>query len=203
MTTTMPAISRSPAVADRHQADGRVRLVLVGGLPGTGKSTVSAALSCRYGWPVLRSDVIRKRLSGRGAEPGPARPGGGIYRPAWTAATYAALLEEAECHLRQGQSVILDATWTDPVYRSAAARMARATGAELVPLSCEAPETVTLRRLAARSAAGHDRSDATPAAYRYLADRLEPWADAIRLDTTNPLADTLARAARVVDIAPG
>src|SRR5207248_5092618 len=47
----------------RHLEAARVRLVLVGGLPGTGKSTVAAALADATGWVVLRSDEVRKDVA--------------------------------------------------------------------------------------------------------------------------------------------
>ena len=40
------------------------RLIAIGGLSGTGKSTLAAALAPCLGARVLRSDVIRKRLFG-------------------------------------------------------------------------------------------------------------------------------------------
>ncbi|HZC76525.1 MAG TPA: AAA family ATPase, partial [Ktedonobacterales bacterium] len=39
-------------------------LMLVGGVMGTGKSTIAAALHTALGWPILSSDVARKRLAG-------------------------------------------------------------------------------------------------------------------------------------------
>lgn len=47
-----------------HLEQGRVTLVLVGGSPGTGKSTVAAGLADRLGWAALRSDELRKDLAG-------------------------------------------------------------------------------------------------------------------------------------------
>ena len=52
------------ALAARHLAAGQVRLVMVGGSPGTGKSTLASALGDRLKAPVLRSDEIRKELAG-------------------------------------------------------------------------------------------------------------------------------------------
>lgn len=50
------------ALTLRHLQTARVRLVLVGGLPGTGKSTIAGGLSDTRDWALLRSDVIRKDL---------------------------------------------------------------------------------------------------------------------------------------------
>jgi SpoVK/Ycf46/Vps4 family AAA+-type ATPase len=48
-------------------------LVLVGGVPGTGKSTLARAMAERAGFRVIRSDIVRKELAGgAGKEPGPS-----------------------------------------------------------------------------------------------------------------------------------
>jgi len=51
-------------IATRHLRTTEVRLVLVGGLPGTGKSTLSNALAEPLGMMVLSSDRVRKELHG-------------------------------------------------------------------------------------------------------------------------------------------
>ena len=48
----------------RHLRAGTVTMVLVGGLPGTGKTTLAGAIADRLGWTVLSSDQIRKELAG-------------------------------------------------------------------------------------------------------------------------------------------
>jgi hypothetical protein len=48
----------------KHLRAAVVTLVIVGGLPGTGKSTLSAAVAGRLGFAVLSSDQIRKELAG-------------------------------------------------------------------------------------------------------------------------------------------
>jgi len=51
-------------LAHGHLNEERVRLVLVGGPPGTGKSTVASALADALGCAVLSSERIRKELAG-------------------------------------------------------------------------------------------------------------------------------------------
>ena len=41
-----------------------LRLVAIGGLPGTGKSTLAEALGNELGFVVLRSDEVRKERAG-------------------------------------------------------------------------------------------------------------------------------------------
>ena len=80
-------------IAAHHLEAGRVRLLLVGGAPGTGKSTIATALGTDLDAFVVRSDEVRKELAGlpAGAH-APAPPHGGIYDRSRTVATYAALL---------------------------------------------------------------------------------------------------------------
>jgi hypothetical protein len=87
-------------LAHRHLEEAAVRLVLVGGLPGTGKSTLARGLADARGWAVLRSDEVRKELTGLpAAVPASSAWGEGLYRPEMTAATYAELLRRASAAL--------------------------------------------------------------------------------------------------------
>jgi hypothetical protein len=64
----------------RHLEAGAVRLALVGGLPGTGKTTLGGALADQFGAVLLSSDRMRKELAGLSpAEPAPAAYGEGLY----------------------------------------------------------------------------------------------------------------------------
>ena len=56
------------AMALQHLRAGAVTLVLIGGLPGTGKSALAGTLADRLGCTVLSSDRIRKELAGLPAE---------------------------------------------------------------------------------------------------------------------------------------
>ena len=63
-------------MALQHLRAGAVTLVLIGGLPGTGKSALAGTLAGRLGFTVLNSDRIRKELAGH---PGRTE----ISRPLW------------------------------------------------------------------------------------------------------------------------
>ncbi len=109
-------------ICDRHLAAGRVRLALVGGLPGTGKSTLAAALSDRMGWTVVRSDEVRKDLAGLQHSVHRVDDyGEGLYDERSTDATYSAMLERARSLLEHGEPVILDASWSASRWRDASA----------------------------------------------------------------------------------
>ncbi len=65
---TETAARRLITAALRHLRASAVGLTLVGGLPGSGKSTLSGALADRLGVTLLSSDRLRKELAGIPAE---------------------------------------------------------------------------------------------------------------------------------------
>ena len=79
------------SLALAHLRRARVRLVLIGGLPGSGKSTVAAGVSRILEWRVLRSDVVRREMSTGEVQPG---YGMGHYAPQATAAVYGEMLAQ-------------------------------------------------------------------------------------------------------------
>ena len=158
-----------------------VALVLVGGLPGTGKTTLAGAVADILGWAVLSSDRIRKELAGIPPDAdGRTAFGTGIYTPAWTAQTYAELLRRASELLVRGESVILDASWSSAESRSAAGDLARDVHAHLVELRCVASDQLARRRLAARPPGP---SDARPEVAARLASAMTAWPTAMVIDT--------------------
>ena len=181
--------------AHGHLREAEVRLVVVGGAPGVGKSTLSDAIAERTGWTVLRSDVVRKELAGLGAgTDATAPPGEGIYRAAATEQTYAELLSRATRLLGLGETVVLDASWSSAAHRGRARDVADATESSLVELRCDAPEAVAGPRIAARRQEGGDPSDATREVAARLAERADPWPEATVVDTTVPLPEATAAA---------
>jgi aminoglycoside phosphotransferase family enzyme/predicted kinase len=187
------APTRLLGLAHRHLEASRVSLVLVGGPPGTGKSTVSAGLADELGWTVLSSDRIRKELAGIPAEEHvPAPMGQGIYTPEWTERTYAEMLHRAEALLALGECVVLDATWGEERRRTAAAAVASRTSSELAQVRCDLPPEVATARVAERQG-GRDASDADAGIAHGLGQCFEPWPQAWRADTLPPAESVVAR----------
>jgi aminoglycoside phosphotransferase family enzyme/predicted kinase len=183
-------------LAVRHLEAGRARLVLVGGAPATGKSTVARALGDASGWVVLRSDDVRKELAGiPSTTPAAAPLMAGVYTPAMTALTYGELLHRAGFLLERGEGVVLDATWGDPVWRDEARRVGAAAHAAVVELRCDAPVEVAVQRAAGR---GPDASDAGPDIAAELASRVAPWPEAAVVDTSGTPATSCRRALAAV-----
>jgi predicted kinase len=136
-------------------------VVAIGGLPGTGKSTLARALAPSLGPApgalILRSDEIRKRLAGVAPE---TRLGREAYSAAASAQVNAALL--AGIRQAAGHAVIADATFTSPVLRGAVA----ACGAPFVGIWLDAPLEILAKRVAGRTG---DASDATVAVLERMA----------------------------------
>jgi aminoglycoside phosphotransferase family enzyme/predicted kinase len=185
-------------LALRHAAASEVRLVLIGGLPGTGKTAVARRSADVLGATLLRSDEIRAELAGGAAEPA-AGFEQGRYRPEATALVYRELLHRAGSALRMGETVILDASWRSPVWREAARQLASTGHARLVPIECRAPATLAARRIRQRRLAGGDASEATERVASVMAAQWAPWDEAFVVDNAGALdaavADALAAVA--------
>ena len=134
-------------------------IIAIGGLQGTGKSTLARALAPGLGPApgalIVRSDEIRKRLHGAAPE---ARLDAAAYSEAASTQVFAELAHQAETAGRAGHAVIADATFIDPRHRAALRDAANAAGVRFVGLWLEAPLDVLAARIAARV---HDASDAT------------------------------------------
>jgi aminoglycoside phosphotransferase family enzyme/predicted kinase len=168
-------------LALRHLRVGTVRMALVGGLPGTGKSTLSRRLAEVTGSAVISSDRVRKELAG--LDPRSRQVSGfgeGLYSGNMTDRTYTEMLRRAHEHLSEGRSVVLDASWTQPAFRQRAVLAASRTHSDLVELECRAPRAVAVERIGSRPPGD---SDATLAVYDVMAARTTAWTSATPVDT--------------------
>ncbi|MGC8469320.1 MAG: AAA family ATPase, partial [Acetobacteraceae bacterium] len=165
------------------------RLVAIGGLMGTGKSTLARALAPQLGAApgavVLRSDEIRKRLCG--AMPEEHLPPA-AYGTEMGARVNAALVASAREALAAGQSAVLDGTFLDPALREAAERLAGEANVPFTGLWLSAPAAVLEARLAARTG---DASDADVGVLRRAlaaAPAAPPWREIPASDAEAALA---------------
>jgi aminoglycoside phosphotransferase family enzyme/predicted kinase len=191
------------ALAELESPGSRPCLVLVGGLPGTGKSILCRMLAERAQFVVIRSDVVRKELAGLPTtEPAPSQARESLYDSERTARTYAECLNRAEKHLAEGRRVIVDATFRQERQRRSFVELAIHCGLPVAMLMCEAPLRVLRERLEKRK---HDASDADWAVCQQAAASWEK-ADAAaqrvthRIGTEGTAEQTFARAYDVLRV---
>jgi len=160
------------ALGELERPGRRPCLVLVGGLPGTGKSTLAHALAERANFRVVRSDEVRKELAGLGVQgqPSPGSFGEGLYSAEWTERTYAECLSRAETLLFEGGRVLVDANFREESRRRAFLDAADRWGVPACFLLCRAASEVVRSRLERRAG---DASDADWSVYREAAARWE------------------------------
>jgi aminoglycoside phosphotransferase family enzyme/cytidylate kinase len=169
-------VSRANAMGGRHRAEMRKaeayldlargflapappRLVAVGGLSGTGKTTIARLVAPQIGRAsgaiVLRSDVTRKRLMG---VPEETRLPERAYTPDVNVKVFSQMAKTAAAILTCGHSVVMDAVYGTEAERQEIADVAAKAGIPFAGLWLEADADILARRIAGRSG---DASDAT------------------------------------------
>jgi aminoglycoside phosphotransferase family enzyme/predicted kinase len=137
----------------------RLDLVAIGGLSGTGKSSLAAALAASVGRAPgavhLRGDVERKRLF---HIPELDHLPSEAYRPEYTVKVYGHLRDLAQNALDAGQGVVIDAVHLRPEERIAVKEVATRSKAHFTGVWLEAPIKVLKERVGSREM---DASDAT------------------------------------------
>jgi uncharacterized protein len=187
--------SRHFDIALEHLHACSVRLAVVGGGPGTGKTTLAHALAERVGAAVISTDEVRRAMQDSGAIGGEAGVlDAGLYSDENVAAVYGEVLRRAHAHLADGRSVILDGTWRDPYRRDQVRQLAIQTHSAELELRCETSVSTAARRVAARSAGSF--SDATPEIATALADS-QHWPEAYHIDTSRPIAESVCAAEKL------
>lgn len=179
--------------------------MLMHGLSGSGKTTVSQGLLEKLGAVRVRSDVERKRLHGL---PAGARTHtelrGGIYAPESTRLTYDRLKDAARGVVESGYRAIVDAAFLRHAERDAFRALARAAGAAFLILSCEAPADVLRERVARREKAASDASEAGVAVLDNQLATREPLGEdelarTVRIETEGGDAATGAAIAQITE----
>lgn len=159
-------IPETSRLASRREAEAHFRLalsifrrqprtgpvILVGGGVATGKSTLAAALGETLGAPVLRSDVIRKRMAGIDPfERKRETAWEGLYSEANTAKVYAQMVRWTDLILASGRPVIVDATFRSRSHREAMRSCAERAGSPFLFLECRADPDIVRERLSRRA----------------------------------------------------
>jgi DegV family protein with EDD domain len=168
----------------------RPSLVIVCGLPGSGKSYFSRALIGRHPLAHLDSDALRKILF--------SRP---THSAEESTRLFAAVHAVLERLLSRGVNAVLDATSLKEVHRQVLYQIAERAGARLIIIQTEAPPSVARQRLEARSRGSHprDSSEATPAVYDRMKGEAEPIGrQHIRVDTSSDIEQALQTVVRQI-----
>jgi aminoglycoside phosphotransferase family enzyme/predicted kinase len=189
------------ALAELEEPGRKPCLVLIAGLPGTGKSSLARAMATRFRFVVIRSDEVRKDLAGRGGQDSsPAAFGEGIYTSEWDDRTYAECLRRAEALIFDGQRVLIDASFRREADRRRFLETALRWGISGCMLLCRAEPDVIRSRLAQRQG---DASDADRAISDKVAQRWDELSPPTRkltreIATGGSLEHSLAQALRVL-----
>ena len=186
---------RHISLAIEHLAAGAVRLGLIGGGPGTGKTTLAHSVAERVNAEVISTDDLRRELQESNAISGEAGIlDAGLYAPENVSTVYREVIRRADLLLTHGRSVILDATWRDPRHRDLARELANETHSALLELVCTAPVQAATDRVRRRPPGS---SEATPDMVPALAATNGAWPNAHRIDTSLGLDASLNEAEKL------
>ncbi len=159
-------------------------LIVICGLPGTGKSTIATAIAKRFSAERLSSDVIRKKAF--------SKP---TYGESEKLAVYRKMAQEAEALLNQGKNVVLDATFSRSGYVRLAEQAAHNAGAGCHIMLCSLSDEEVKKRLEKRE---RGPSDADFAIYLKVKREFEPVGGALALDASKPIKEIVAEAEQFV-----
>lgn len=179
------------ALARRLLCPRPPRLIALGGVSGTGKSSLARALAPRLGAApgaiVLRTDMVRKRLFG--LRPTQRLPET-AYRAEISARVFGIVARRARILLEAGRTVICDGVYGEPVQRQRIEQVARELGVPFAAYWLEAPREVLERRVAARA---NDASDADVRVLRRQLDHIDTAAVTWRrVDAARPVEEVAA-----------
>jgi predicted kinase len=185
------------AAAQSFLQQSTPRLVAIGGLSGSGKSTIAnllaPSLQSAPGARWLRTDVLRKRMAGVAPE---AHLSQASYTPEANAAVYRRLLGDAAESLAAGRSVIVDGVFAEPAEREKIAGVAAAARVRFSGLWLTAAPEVLMDRVDARHSDASDADhDIVERQRTYAVGDLANWQI---LDASQPVKVVLKGAQRLL-----
>nr|WP_280821852.1 bifunctional aminoglycoside phosphotransferase/ATP-binding protein [Mesorhizobium soli] len=133
------------------------RLVAIGGLSGSGKTTVAEALAAHLGAPpgarIIESDRIRKAMHGVPAE---TRLPEKAYRPEVSAKVYGEMARRTSLILKEGGTVVADAVFDHKPDRDLIEKAARDAASPFLGVWLHADPLLLWQRVAARQGGPSD-----------------------------------------------
>lgn len=174
---------------------GRPVVFAVGGIIGSGKTTVAEELARSTGAPLVSADATRKFLAGIPRE---ARGAASIYSDAFSARVRTEVLRRGALVLESGRPVILDTTFVARDYRRQARELAGRFAARFLFVECRAPESVLRERLRGRTGGVSDaREDLLDRFLRAVEPATElPPEERVVVDTTRSAPEGVAEILR-------
>lgn len=137
-------------------------LIMITGLPGSGKSTFATALALSLKVPHLNTDIIRSNLGKRGQ-----------YDESTKAMIYAKMLKKTESILHDGDSVIVDATFYKEGLRKPYRALAKKYKKPIFWIIVAAEEAIIRERVSKK----RQYSEADFEVYLAIKDAFEPLED--------------------------
>lgn len=168
-------------LAMRYAVDlGSKLVIMVGGLSGTGKSTLAAALQEPLSANMLQTDVVRKDIFAQDSA-------NGKYTRKGRKRVYDVMIGQMKDALSRSPTLILDGTFSSAEIRNAVCDQATKLGAKVLQIQCECPVKEARRRAVQRLGKSNSDSEATPDLLAAQRKDYEPIANPVPLlavDTT-------------------
>ncbi len=137
-------------------------VVMMMGLPGSGKSYIAQLLGRANGYKVLSTDIIRRELGRKGD-----------YSAKAINSVYVKLVEDSVRLLKNGVSVILDATFSKRTYRSLCYEKLISYPIHIFECRVHSEETI-INRIKKRISENNSFSEADLDVYELQKKRYEP-----------------------------
>jgi predicted kinase len=146
------------------EAEAEPTIIVVSGLPGTGKTYFCRRLAERLPFLILESDALRKQLF-----PKPK------YSAVESASLFSAIYQLIGDLLKKGIPLIIDATNLEERHRARIYNIVERAHAKLILVNVQAPAQVVQKRLKERAVRRniHDNSDADWAVYQKMKPTVE------------------------------
>lgn len=187
-------------LALHHLERAQIRVVLVGGSPGVGKTALSQRIAEHYRYVHLATDEIRHDVTGIPHGQHPFAPlDQGAYDENLVDATYDEQSREACSLLRNGYGVVLDASWASERHRDALRQAAKGLGVIPIEIECILDDAIARERIEQRLASPYNPSDATPELVDLLRSRRDTWPEAHDIGTFPGVDEVVSSALAAIE----